>query len=212
MAKSAPNIIGIDPLALAGILWPKNNPNDPLNPKGLQFYDKQIEIIRSVWQDAKTYVPAGNKLGKDFIAGFIALAFFLTHRPVKIITTSVKDEHLDVLWGEIDRFIRTCRYPMLAKDGGPLVYLHQEIRRVVNGVEEMDSYLKGQVSKKGEGMAGHHAAHTLIIMDEASGVDEVVYEMAQGWAAHMLIIGNPNPCINFFKRGVFAGDLVDANS
>lgn len=190
-------MVGMDPLLLANVLWPD-----------LKFYDKQVEIIRSVWRDNETYVPAGNKLGKDFVSGFIALAFFLTHRPCRIITTSVKDEHLDVLWGEIDRFIRTCKYPMTHDKGGPLIYLHQEIRRVFQDVEEKDSYLKGQVSKKGEGMAGHHSEHTLLIVDEASGVDDVVYEMGQGWAKRMLIIGNPNACSNFFKRGVTAGDLL----
>lgn len=64
------------------------------------------------------------------------------------------------------------------------------------------------VSEKGEGMSGHHAAHTLIIIDEASGVDDTVYSHCDAWAQRKLIIGNPNPCNNFFYRGVNAGDLL----
>ena len=194
---------GVDPIKLQQLLWPH-----------VTFTGYQKDIIYSVEENDETYVPAANMMGKDFTAGFIALSYFLRHRPVRVITTSVKDEHLDVLWGEIDRYIRTARHPvtgeencLVAERGGPLIYLHQEIRRVYKGVEEKDSYLKGQVSKKGEGMAGHHAPFTLMIADEASGVDDIVHNMSQGWAKRMLMIGNPNPCTNFFRRGVAAGDL-----
>lgn len=187
----------IDPLGFAAWLWP-----------AVTFYDKQRDIIYSVQRNDRTIVPAGNMLGKDFVAAYIALWFFLCHHPVRIITTSVKDEHLDVLWGEIDRFIRTAKYPLTEDKGGPLVYNHHEIRKVVNGELDKYSYLKGQVSKKGEGMSGHHAKHTLLIGDEASGIEEVVHDMAQAWARKMLILGNTNPCENFFRRAVREGDRI----
>ncbi len=57
-------------------------------------------------------------------------------------------------------------------------------------------------------MAGHHAPHTLCIIDEASGVDQVVYDMQQGWAKRLLVISNPNPTQNFFYKAVEAGDLL----
>jgi hypothetical protein len=182
------------------------------------FYNKQVEIIHSVRDNTETYVPAGNMLGKDFVSGFIALWFFLTHYQsdksrnwVRVITTSVKDDHLDVLWGEIARFVSSSRVPLSHKLGGPLVVTSHEIRHV----DELEltggnagSYLKGRVSAKGEGMQGHHAEHTLLIIDEASGVDDVVYNMGTTWAKRVLVIGNPHPCENFFKRGVKEGDLV----
>lgn len=187
----------VPPLVFGKFFWPH-----------VEFYDKQREIIESVARDDETYAPAGNQLGKDFVAAFIALEFFLTNQPARVITTSVKDDHLDVLWGEIDRFLRDSRYPLLADKGGYLVYNHHEIRKVdKNGVLDRYSYLKGQVSKKGEGMSGHHAPNTLLIVDEASGVDDMVYDMGIAWAKRILVIGNPNPCTNFFWRGVKAGNL-----
>jgi hypothetical protein len=80
-----------DPIGLARVLWPH-----------ITFYPRQVEIIESVWRDDSTYVPAGHMLGKDFVAGFIALAWFLTRRPCRVITTSVDSSQLaGVLWGEI---------------------------------------------------------------------------------------------------------------
>lgn len=188
-------------------LWPQ-----------IHFYDKQVEIIHSVRDNLNTYVVAGNMLGKDFVSGFIALWYFLTHYRsdksrnwVRVLTTSVKDEHLDVLWGEIARFVASSVIPLSHKQGGPLVLNSHEIRHV----DELQltggnagSYLKGQVSGKGEGFQGHHAEHTLLIVDEASGVEDIVYDMSSTWAKRILMISNPNPCANFFFRGVKQGDIA----
>lgn len=194
-----------DPIKFQRAFWPH-----------LRLYDKQREIFLSVAQNRETYVPSGNMMGKDFVAGVVALWFFIVHYRinrernwVRIVTTSVKDEHLRVLWAEIARFIASSAIPMLAKDGGPLILNHHEIRHESEqGLKNPMNYLQGCVSAKGEGMQGHHAEHTLLIVDEASGVDDLVYDMASTWAKKMLIFGNPLPCANFFYRGVTEGDLL----
>lgn len=203
---------------------------------GCRYYRQQREMIRGVVEARETYVVAGNQLGKDYTAGAISLTFFLYPwlffperyfwdlertrgtRPEhevhtrRVVTTSVKEKHLNVLWGEIGRYVASSQFPLLAKHGGPLIVNAQEIRLK----EEKDAagsnllnYLVGLVSQKGEGMAGHHAAYTLCVIDEASGAENMVYEYAQGWAKKFLIFGNPNPCdaSHFFYRGVEAGDL-----
>lgn len=184
------------------VLWPR-----------VQFFNKQVQIVESTFTNKETYVTAANKMGKDFVAGFIALGAFVVclHQNItcRIVTTSVAEHHLKVLWGEIGRYLTTSAQPLMHTKGGPLTANYQEIRRH----NEADSknpinYLVGRVSAKGEGLAGHHAEFTLFIGDEASGLDDLAYEMAQGWAKHMLFISNPNQTTNFFKRGVKAGDLV----
>lgn len=212
-----------DPLKLAADYWPRAG-----------FYDKQTEIILSVRDNLETVVVAGNKLGKDYVAGFVALSFFLCPQAYfspdyvrqvesrrapsqpewmvhtrRVVSTSVKDEHLDVLWGEIGRYVASSDKPLLHTQGGPLVVNYHEIRLADEMLAKNPlNYLKGQVSKKGEGMAGHHAAYTLFIGDEASGLEDMVKEQADGWAKKFLIFGNPNACENFFKRGVKAGDVL----
>lgn len=185
-----------DPLAFSELCWP-----------GIMFYDKQEQILQSIVENNETVVPAGNMLGKDFVAGFISLWYFLTHHPVRIITTSVKDDHLRVLWGEINRFIETSVVPLKEDDGGPLVVRHHDIRKIVNGELCKYSYLHGCVSLKGEGMAGHHARYTLLVMDEASGIDNIVYTQGDTWAKKKFIFGNPNPCSNFFYQGIKEGNI-----
>jgi phage terminase large subunit len=188
-----------DPLAFGKFFWPH-----------VTFYKKQRDIIEAVEESDEVYVHANHESGKDFVTAFIALRFFLRWGwdPVRVVTTSVKDDHLRVLWGEIGRFVDTSAHPLLAKDGGPLVVNHREIRKVVGGKLDKISYLIGQVSEKGEGMAGHHAKHTMLIVDEASGVDDVVYERGSTWARKILAIGNPYGNSGFFYKGCKAGDLL----
>lgn len=197
-----------DPIIFAKVLWPD-----------VYFYKKQREAIYSVRDNDETYCVAAHQTGKDFLAGFIVPWQFLIHRTIRIITTSVKDDHLRVLWGEIGRFIDTARTdtvfgPLKAKDGGPLITKHRELRKIIiqsNGKrsECKVSYALGMVSEKGEGLAGHHAPHTLLVVDECSGVDEMVLERSSSWAKKILCIGNPyGPSTSWFAKTVKAGDVA----
>lgn len=200
----------IDPMKMKAELWPD-----------ITFYREQKEIIYSVADNDETFVPAGNMLGKDFVAGFIALWFFMSRHPCRVVTTSVDGTQLEgVLWGEIRRFIQTAKTPLECERGGPLLVNHLQLRKMKSGQPDGLSYCIGRVAAKGEGMLGHHVAkthpaeaYTLFIADEASGVDDVSYERSDTWAHRKLIIGNPYPCTNFFFKGVKAGDLrADTNN
>jgi hypothetical protein len=190
--------------AIKEVVWPQ-----------VTFYDKEVEIIESTFANVETHVVAGNKLGKDFAAGFIMVVAFLICylRDVRcrIVTTSVDEEHLKVLWAEAARFCTQARQPVLAEYGGPLMLHHMMLtrasERIVQG-KNPDSYVLGLVAEKAEKMGGHHAEWTLFIGDEASGLDDPFFKAAQGWAEHFLFIGNPFPCQNFWKKAIEMGDLV----
>lgn len=212
-----------DPLKFGKVFWPWAN-----------FYNKQREIIYAMRDSDEVMVPAGNMLGKDFVAGFICTSFFLRPQmyfPVqyvkevearkskydpyphtcRIITTSVEGRQLEVLWGEIGRFVRTSSVPLSSKQGGPLSINNMMIR--YSREREVDdtnciNYLRGRVAADKEAMSGHHAAYTLGVIDEASGVGQDIYDEISKWAKRILIIGNPHQCSNFFYNGVKKGDLL----
>lgn len=186
-----------DLFLLKEVLWPD-----------VWFYDKQVEVIESALVNRETHVPAGNMLGKDFLAGFLALGCFklceVKDITCRIVTTSVAEPHLNVLWGEIGRFFTAARQPL------DLVMNHLEVRRASEMLavgSNVGSYLKGLVAESEQKMQGHHAGFTLFIGDEASGLHDKYHSAAQGWAKHMLYIGNPNDCANFFRKGCEGGDL-----
>jgi hypothetical protein len=139
-----------DPLLFFHLCWPE-----------VSFYESQRQIILSVRDNDETFVPAGNKLGKDFVAGGIVLWFFLTRSPCRVVTTSAKDDHLKVLWGEIGRFLQTSRIPLTEDRGGPLLMKHQDLRKLDLTTRRQCpiSYLIGMVASSDTmaAMQGHHA-------------------------------------------------------
>ncbi len=201
-----PIVAECDPFAMHERLWGY--------PRGHQyhtyFYQTQRDIIQSVVNNNKTVVVAANKTGKDFVASYICLWYFLHPEVTRIVTTSVKDSHLDVLWDEIDQWIARCKYPLLVEHGGPLYRTYRKIRKVVNGVEQPRSYIRGMVSAKPEGLQGHHAPRTLFVVDEASASDDIVFDMGESWSGKQLYVGNPTRNSGRFYRDCKAGDLLAA--
>lgn len=199
-----------DPLKLIAVLWPQ-----------IKLWSREVELIYSMWHNRRTVCRAGNMLGKDFTAALGVMAFYLTRTPCRIVTTSVDDTQLSgVLWGEIRNLLQTSKIPLSHDKGGPLlindkhirkVYTHGPLRGQVDGL----SYLLGRVAAKGEGMLGHHIAETgdgvprtMFVGDEASGLDDLSIERGETWADRMLLIGNPYPCDNAFRRWSNEGDKL----
>lgn len=200
----------VDPLHFAKLFWPD-----------VTFYQQQRDIIRSVVDNRETVVAAANKLGKDYVAGFIVLWFFMTRRPCRIVTTSAKDDHLRVLWGEINRFISDSKVQLVydPKKGvnTGLIVNQRELRMVFQGEVDDISYVRGMVASADTlaAMQGHHATpkpgtpecldglpRSMFVSDESSSVPDDYYRMADTWAERMLIFGNTWPCSNFFYRAV----------
>ncbi len=187
-----------------------------LYDKSLYFYREQRQVIYSVWDNDETYVPAGNMLGKDFVAGFICPIFFLTRSPCRIVTTSATKDHLRVLWGEINNFITMgtstgLKVPLTSDKGGPLLVNFREIKKFVKGEVEKKSYIIGMVAgpESTAAMQGHHVPdigdgipRNLAVVDEASSVRNVYMDMITTWAKRIFVIGNTWPCENFFKHAI----------
>lgn len=198
----------LDPMAVKEEFWPQ-----------VRFYKEQQEVIYSVVDNPITVVPAGNKLGKDYACGFIvpyfAISAWKLGKTFKIITTSVTERHLKVMWGEIGGFMSTSKHKLIwspDNPNAPFVLNFQEIRLAREAsAKNPKNYAMGVVTgPQAEGLAGHHADETLLIGDEASGLSDEVKKMGEGWAKRMLFIGNPNACSNFFYHMVKAGSVLAA--
>lgn len=170
---------------------------------GETLWSKQREIASKISTPrAKVAVPSCNASGKTWEAGRIALAFFNSFTPgtpcvscggpcrgSKVIATSSKEEHLkDNLWGELRNAyaVATSRgidFPGRLFDGD---------LRIDDGPNH---FIVGQSSASAEGMQGYHAAHKLIIGDEATSVDDEVQlaitRLLSSGDSRLLLIYNP---------------------
>jgi hypothetical protein len=184
----------------------------------ISLYPEQAAIVQSVVDNDETIVPAGNALGKDFIAAFICLWFFCSRSPCKVITHSVDQPQLKgVLWGEMKRFIETSKVklPLKVREDMFMQFIRPD------GTADPLSYLIGRVTRKGEGLLGHHVPRTemdrmpdgtllprtFFLADESSGIDDEAWEKVDTWCHRKLSIGNPYPCTNFFYKGVKGGNI-----
>ncbi len=148
------------------------------------FWQKQLEVCDSVDRFGTTLVPAGNSVGKSFMAARIALAFLLSHPNSIVFTTSPSQNQLaTILWKEIRSAIRKMPFPLGVepKGTGPI-----DLKL------SSSWYMTGHVTNRIENATGHHAEHLMVLIDEGSGVPEATYEGA--WSlnpSRIVVFGNP---------------------
>lgn len=182
------------------------------------FYAKQWEVMLSAEFDKQTVCPAGNMLGKDFLAGYFIPSVFCrygnggAHKndTVRVVCSSVDDNQLKgVLWGEIKRAIQSMQY-----DVGLIVRDEMRVTKKIGDKEDPISYIWCRVASlqnEGAGLQGHHATNTWGVIDEAAGFQHAFKLKMDEWAKHELIIGNCHQCQNFFKYAVKGGDPLNPN-
>lgn len=158
-------------------------------------WSKQIEILESVRDNPTTAVKSCHGAGKSFSAADVALWYLYTHRPSIVLTTAPTDRQVKgILWKEIRKAYMRSRYPL----GGDL--LIQELKL------DADWFAWGFTAPDydPDRFQGFHEIHILVVVDEASGVSEEIYEGIDGVLtsehARLLMIGNPtNPSGRFAK-------------
>lgn len=171
--------------------------------------DWQYEVLEAMDEgNNKISIRSGHGVGKTALCSWVALHFLLFRDDVKIIVTAPSaDQMRDGLIPEINKWISKLPDWMKAS----LDVLSDRITRSPNNSNNFISFRTAR-KEKPEALAGVHAEHVMIIVDEASGVDEVIYETGQGAlsteGAIALLIGNPtNPTGFFFKTQTVLSDV-----
>ena len=138
-------------------------------------------------------VKAGNGVGKGFTAAVAVLWFLCSHQPATVLTTAPTARQVrHILWQEIRRLYRASAYPL----GGKLLVTRLELPH--------DRFALGLSSDEVDQFQGFHSPNMLIVVDEAEGVIEPIYEaidavMTAG-NSKLLLIGNPTSITGTFRR------------
>lgn len=147
-------------------------------------WSKQQEILRSIVDNKRTAVRSAHGTGKTAIAARAGLGFLATRPRSRVITTAPTWAQVEtLLWREIHQA------HALAGDalGGKLTSTRLDLGP--------DWFAIGWSTDRPERFQGQHAEHLLLIVDESSGVDQQIFEAAQGFltaeGARLLMIGNP---------------------
>jgi phage terminase large subunit len=161
----------------------------------------QLEMLEALDSgETKLSIRSGHGVGKTCFCSWLAIHFLLFRDDVKVIVTSPSFKQMnDGLIPEVQKWLNKCPDWMRT-------HVETIADRVVRKPNSRNNFISFRTARKEnpEALAGVHAQHVLIIVDEASGVDEVVYETGQGAlstkGAVAVLIGNPTKPSGFFYK------------
>ena len=169
--------------------------NDPVlfveEMLGAQPFDYQAEFLRALLDERKMSVKSGHGTGKSTTASWAMLWFMLLRYPCKVVVTAPTSSQLfDAMFAELKRWIGE-----LPKELQQLLNVKSDRVELVSAPAEAFISCRTARAETPEALAGVHSDHVLLIVDEASGVPEQVYEAAagsmSGHNATTLMLSNP---------------------
>ena len=169
--------------------------NDPVlfveEMLGAEPFDYQAEFLRALLDERKMSVKSGHGTGKSTTASWAMLWFMLLRYPCKVVVTAPTSSQLfDAMFAELKRWINE-----LPKELQQLLNVKSDRVELVSAPAEAFISCRTARAETPEALAGVHSDNVLLIVDEASGVPEQVYEAAagsmSGHNATTLMLSNP---------------------
>lgn len=183
---------------------------------GQEVWEAQVEILEAVRDHDRVSVRSGHKIGKSNTAGILAWWFFSSFTDARVVLTSVTARQVDaVLWREVRKMraragrcldcklsdlgrsdeqrrrfpapnpcphsslLSPGRMPDLARSG----FRADDMREVV-----------GFTAREAEAVAGVSGENILYLPDEASGIEDAIFEAIDGnraGGAKICLFSNP---------------------
>lgn len=172
---------------------------------------EQRDIIDSVQHNPMTAVASGTARGKDFVSACASLCFMyltprfdsngvLTENTKVAMTAPTGRQVSNIMTPEVRRLLRAARAKFPFCCPGRLVA--DDIR---TSFEEW--FLTGFKADDNatEAWSGFHAANTMFVVTEASGISETVFNAIEGnlqGNSRMLIVFNPNITTGYAARAM----------
>ncbi len=177
----------------------KTNPNAFVSEVLGVTPDKwQREALESVVKHDRISVRSGHGVGKSAYLSWVIL-WWMSTRLGKVACTAPTGHQLqDVLWGELSKWYR--KMPKWYQDQ---LSLKNERLEVVGSEAEAFAVARTARRETPEAFQGFHSsAGMLFIVDEASGVDNLIFEVGQGamssQGAKTILTGNPTRTSGYF--------------
>lgn len=160
---------------------------------GVKLWSKQLEVLQAVRRQRRVAVKSGNGLGKDFTAAVAVLWYLHSHQPGIVLSTAPTFRQVrHVLWRQIHALYR----PAAGVLGGQMLDTRWELAE--------DRYALGLSATDAAQFQGFHSANMLIVVDEAEGVADTIYEAVEAVMTsanpRLLLIGNPTTTAGGFYR------------
>jgi phage terminase large subunit len=178
------------------------------NVLGVEPWEKQRMLLEAVRDHPRVAVSTGHKVSKSHSAAGLALWYYCSFEDARAIMTSTTARQVDqILWREL-RMVRArsgrCVACKAADPEGLIIPRPCPHSAIIDGEqgELARTGLKspdfreivGFTAREAEAVAGISGRNLLYIVDEASGVDDAIYEAIEGnraGGARIVMFGNP---------------------
>jgi len=158
----------------------------------------QQEAMLLIKNNDRVAVKSGHGVGKSALESWIIIWWLLTRYPAKIACTAPTGHQLtDVLWGEIAKWYR--RLPVFLKN-----LLEVKSDRITLKAAPGESFGVARTARKEqpEAFQGFHSENMLFMVDEASGIEPIIFEVGEGAmsteGAKTFLAGNPTRTSGYF--------------
>jgi hypothetical protein len=182
----------------------ENSGSDPLlfvrGVLGAEPSDQQAAALKLLPTEHRIAIRAAHDRGKTAFLAWAARWFMLTRRNYKIpVTANSQDQLRDVTWAEIAKWAR--KLPDGLRDQ---IDIGAERIALRSDPENCFAVARTASKDRPEALQGFHSENLLFIIEEASGIEDIVFEVAQGARAsrgsRVIMVGNPTRTTGYFYR------------
>lgn len=180
------------------LLWRDNPVRMVEDLFGIHPDEWQAEALMSLATEDRVAIRSGHGVGKSALMSWAILWWMFTRYPCKVACTAPTSHQLnDVLWGEIAKWIG-----MLPDSWRDLINVKSERVELISNPLESFAVARTARKEQPEAFQGFHSENMLFIVDEASGVEDVIFEVGSGSmstkGAKTLMAGNPTRVTGYF--------------
>jgi hypothetical protein len=182
-----------------------------INKPHIKIATQQMEFLRALPNEKRISIRSGHGTGKDASASWAILWFLSTRAMAKVVCTAPTARQLnDILWSEISKWARdsaiqdefVIQSEKIFKKEAPKEWWARAVSPSV----------RADPADQAETLAGFHGDHLLIVVDEASGVEDPVFIPIEGALTQednrVLLIGNPTKNKGYFHDTQFHSEIA----
>lgn len=167
----------------------------------VHMWSRQIAVLEALSNHSKVVAVSAHAEGKTFLAAWAVLwwMFRWIPEPAYVVTTAPTAHQVkNLLWKEIRA--AWARLPEIMQHRGECLQTELKMYRP-DGSEDPLWRAYGKSSDDPEKLQGEHAAHMLIIADEACAIPDERFGVLDSFQAEkVLLIGNPTRLNGYFHR------------
>lgn len=181
-----------------------------VNKPHIKISKQQRAFLEALPRQKRISIRSGHGTGKDASASWAVLWFLSTRVFAKVVCTAPTARQLnDILWSEISKWARdsaiqdefVIQSEKIFHKGAPKEWWCRAVSPSV----------RADPADQAETLAGFHGDHLLIIVDEASGVEDPVYIPIEGALTQednrVILIGNPTKNKGYFHDTQFHPEI-----